>query len=129
MKIGDTSSGSEGSQAATPTDLAYRAFNNPKFVFAWILSLLLILIFVSFPIQRVILIFWVYGREGFNHGIRVLPGKPIRFSDGVRVPRELDILTGFGVFWLTTFGLSLGLYLALRLYHHVFGQPQASDPR
>jgi hypothetical protein len=72
---------------------------------------------------------WVYGREGYlNQGIRVLPGKPIRFSDGVLVPQELDILTGFGMFCLTTFGLSLALYHALRLYDRAFGKPQVSDP-
>jgi hypothetical protein len=121
MRMTYPRSASEDGQTTKPTDLAGRVFNNPNFVFAWIFSLLLLMIFVSIPIQRVLLVFWVYGREGYFHqGIRVLPGKPIRFSDGVRVPQE-DILTGAGMFAVTTFGLSFALFLVLRVYERLFG--------
>jgi hypothetical protein len=91
------------------------------------LFLLLALITVSFPIQRVLLVFWVYGRDGYFHqGIRVLPRKPLRFSDGVLVPQELDILIGAGMFALTTFGLSFALIFALRLYERFARKQQPS---
>jgi hypothetical protein len=81
---------------------------------------------VSIPIQQFLLVLWVYGKEGYFHqGIRVLPGKPIRFSDGVRVPQELDILTGFGMFMVTTFGLTAALFFSLRSFDRLFGKPQA----
>jgi hypothetical protein len=111
--------------AAKPTDLAARVFNHRNFAPAWILFLVLLLVFVSFPIQRILLVFWAYGREGYFHqGIRVLPGKPVRFSNGILVPKEMDLLTGFGMFAVTVFGLSLALFYALRLYERFCGNRQ-----
>jgi hypothetical protein len=116
MKLAYTAPGSAHSQTKR-TDLASGVFDNPKFILPWMLFLMLVFIFVSIPIQQFLLVLWVYGREGYFHqGIRVLPGKPIRFSDGVRVPQELDILTGFGMFIVTIFGLTIALFFALRLY-------------
>jgi hypothetical protein len=125
MKLAYTAPGSEQSQTKR-TDLASRVFDNPKFILSWMLFVTLIFIFVSIPIQQFLLVLWVYGKEGYFHqGIRVLPGKPIRFSDGVRVPQELDILTGFGMFMVTTFGLTAALFFSLRSFDRLFGKPQA----
>ncbi len=128
MKMAYPESGTRDVPATKPTDLASQVFNHPHFVPAWIFFLLLLLIFVSFPIQRILLVLWVYGREGYFHqGIRVLPGKPVRFSDGILVPQEIDIVTGFGMFAVTVFGLSFALYFALRLYECWFGNRHERD--
>lgn len=128
MKMAYPASEAQNGRATKPADLASRVFNHPHFVPAWIFFLLLLLIFVSFPIQRILLVLWVYGREGYSHqGIRVLPGKPVRFSDGILVPQEIDIVTGFGMFAVTVFGLSFALFFALRLYERWFGNRQERD--
>ena len=129
MKLAYTAPGSEHVQTER-ADLASRVFDNPRFILPWMLFLLLVFIFVSIPIRNILLVFWVFGREGYIHqGIRVLPGKPIRFSDGVRVPQELDILTGFGMFMVTMFGVTAALFFALRLYERLFANPQPPTQR
>jgi len=121
MKMAYPESGTP-SFTTKPTDLASRVFNHPNFAPAWICFLLLLLVFVSFPIQKILLVLWAYGREGYFHqGIRVLPGKPVRFSNGTLVPQEMDMATGFGMFALTVFGLSFALFFALRLYERFCG--------
>jgi len=52
-----------------------------------------------------------------------LPGKPIRFSDGTLIPLVPDLVTGFGMFFLTTLGLSLLLIGCLRTYERYFSRP------
>jgi len=102
--------------------------DDPKFLFPWMLFLFLLEIFVGIPLQHAILVFWVFGREGYFHqGIRVLPGKPVRFSDGVRVPQELDILTGFGMFIVIVFGLTAALMCALSLYERLIERSRRVD--
>jgi len=130
MKFENIATGPTASQVSKPTDLASRVFEHRAFELGWVIFLLLVLTFVSFPIQRVLLVFWVYGRDAyFHHGMRVMPQKPLRFSDGVRVPQELDILTGVGMFLATTFGLSAALFFGLRLYERKFLRPQSSRQR
>jgi hypothetical protein len=61
------------------------------------------------------LVCWVYGADAYyRRGIRVLPGKPIRFSTGELAPVLADMVTGFGFFFVTVLGLSLVLVLVLR---------------
>lgn len=75
------------------------------------------------PIHDVLLVCWVYGRDAyFQRGMRVLPGKPIRFSDGILAPQLADMVTGLGLFFASTLGLSLALFLALRFYERHFGK-------
>ena len=98
------------------TDIASRVFNNRAFQAGWTVFLFIVIL-ASWPIRDVLLVFWVYGTDAyFTQGIRVLPGKPIRFSDGKVAPVLPDMLTGFGMFFFTTFGLTLLLFFALRSY-------------
>jgi hypothetical protein len=96
-------------------DLVSRVFENRAFTAAWIVFLFQI--FVSWPIRNALLVCWVYGSDAyFHHGVRVLPGKPIRFSNGDFAPQFADMVTGLGVFFVTALGLTLLLIFALRLY-------------
>ena len=112
-----------GQTKSQPTqDLASRTFENKLFQLIWAVSLMAVVTFVSFPIQRVLLVWLVYGRQAYSkHLVYVVPRKPLRFSDGVLVPQHLDILTGAGMFVVTVFGLTLALFFGLRLYERFFG--------
>jgi len=89
-----------------------------------VFSLAAFVIFIGWPIRNTVLVCWVYGTEAyFRDGIRVLPGKPIRFSNGALAPQLPDIVTGFGIFLITTLGLSVALFFALRLYERHFLKP------
>jgi hypothetical protein len=104
-------------EIAQSPDLASRVFENRAFQAAWAIFLFLFVFFVSWPIRNVLLVCWVYGSSAyFHHGVRVLPGKPIRFSNGDFAPQLPDMVTGFGVFFVTVLGLTLLLFFALRLY-------------
>jgi len=108
-----------------PADLASRVFENRTFELAWVIFLFLFVIFVSWPIRNALLVCWVYGTDAYlHHGVRVLPGKPIRFSDGTLAHQFTDMVTGFGVFFVTTIGLSVALFFALRFYERHFRKPQ-----
>ena len=113
--------GPSNRQTQQPNDLASRVFNHRVFPLVWIPILLLVLLFITEPVRLVILVYWVYGRDAYSHqGIRVIPHKPLHFSDGTPVPQWQDMVTGFGMFFVTTLGLSLALFFALRLYEHRF---------
>ena len=101
-------------------DLATRVFNNFYFDIAWLLFLAAA-VRVVWPVRNALLVLWVYGRDAyFREGIRVVKNKPTTFSNGASSPELPDIITGFGVFLLTVFGLSLLLIYALRGYERLF---------
>ena len=82
--------------------------------------LTLVLLFVSWPIRNIALVCWVYGSQAYFHdGIRVLPGKPIKFSNGVKAPMLPDLVTGFGAIVITVFGLTILLIFLLRFYERI----------
>lgn len=109
---------------ATPRGLATRVFEDRRFQSGWVLFLAAFVVFISWPIRNVLLVCWVYGSESyFREGIRVLPGKPIRFSNGTLAPQIPDLVTGFGTLLLTTIGLTVALFLGLRLYERYFAKP------
>lgn len=111
-----------------PSDLANRVFNNPRFQIPWAIFLFFVVIFVGWPIRNFLLVCWVYSRDAyFRHGLRVLPGKPIRFSNGILAPTVPDLVTGFGVFLATVFGLSLLLIFILRAYERANRSNRPSD--
>jgi hypothetical protein len=104
-----------------PTDLASRVFENTKFQLAWILWLGLVLVFMGIPFQRFLVVCWVRGVDAyFSEHIRVLPGKPVKFSDGQPVPSLPDAVTGFVVFLVVALGLSLLIFHGLRFYERHF---------
>jgi len=97
-------------------DLATRVFKNIYFGMIWLLFLAFALRLV-WPLRNALLVIWVYGSDAyFKQGIRVLAGKPVKFSNGVEAPELPDLATGFGIFIVTVFSLSLLLIYALRLY-------------
>jgi|SRR5579883_1290433 len=109
-----------------PDDLANRVFGSTKFQLAWVLWLGLFFAYIGIPCQRFLVICWVRGAEAyFDKGIRVLPGKPVKFSDGQPVPSLPDAVTGFTVFLIVALGLSLLMFHALRFYERHFRIPKA----
>ena len=110
----------EANPQIAPNDLASRTFENRGFQLVWIIFLFLFLIFVTEPLRHVLLVYWVFGKDAYLHGLRVIPRKPLRFSNGILVPQAVDILTGSGMFFATTLGLSLAVFFALRYYERHF---------
>jgi len=109
-------------------DLATRIFAKPYFAISWVAFLGSMFLLVGWPMRNVALVCWAYGPDGyFERGIRVLPGKPIKFSDGELVPLLPDVVTGFGAFFMTVVGLTLLAILALRLYERRHGTWAAPD--
>jgi hypothetical protein len=91
---------------------------------AW-LRLSLVLVFITWPVRNIALVCWVYGGHAYFHdGLRILPGKPVRFSNGLEVPALPDMVTGFGAFIITFFGLTILLILGLRYYERHFARPK-----
>ena len=100
-----------------PKDLAARVFEKTGFQFGWLLVLISMFTFIGIPAQRVLIVFWVRGSDAYFHqGIRVLKGKPVKFSDGQPVPDFPDFVTGMAMFLLVTVGLSYLLIWILRFY-------------
>lgn len=105
----------------TNPELAHRLFKNFYFTISWVAFLAFVMSFVSWPLRNCALVCWAYGSDAyFHHRIRVLYGKPCRFSTGELVPTLPDVVTGFGAFAFTVFGLTLLLIFALRLYERHF---------
>src|SRR6266567_4933145 len=97
-------------------DLATRVFNNSWFGIIWVVFLG-VLVTRLWWVRDALLVWWVYGRDAYFHGgVRVLPGKPIRFSTGELVPQFPDIVTSFSFFIVVVFGLSLLVIFGLGLY-------------
>ena len=97
-------------------DLATRVFNKKWFAIAWVVFLGAV-VTRFWWVRDAALVWLVYGRDAyFRGGVRLLPGKPIRFSTGDLAPRRADMATGFGFFFIVVFGLSILLIAGLRLY-------------
>jgi len=97
--------------------LESRIFSKPVFAITWIIFLAVIVRTVSWPLRNFALVCWVYGWDGYFHdGLRVLPGKPVKFSNGELATTFPDLVTGFAAFLGTVFGLTFLLILMLRLY-------------
>jgi len=72
---------------------------------------------VAWPLRNIALACWVHGWDAYSQaGLRVLPGKPTKFSNGELVPTFPDLVTGFTAFFATALGLTFLLIFALRLY-------------
>jgi hypothetical protein len=83
----------------------------------WTLLLFVSLVLIFEPVQTFLLVCWNYGRDGYFHrGIRLMPVKPPRFTDGNLVPTYMDFLTGMATFILTTSALTALFILFARLW-------------
>jgi hypothetical protein len=103
-------------------DLAARVFGNFYFDIAWLLFLA-VAVQLVWPLRNALLVLWVYGSDAYFHqAIRVVKNKPTTFSNGAGSPELPDLVTSFGVFLVTVFGLSLLLIYALRFYEKHFGR-------
>ncbi|HTI98368.1 MAG TPA: hypothetical protein VL527_05645 [Dongiaceae bacterium] len=112
--------------AAQPKDLATRVLSDTKWQLAWMLWLGLIITYVGVPIQRFLIVLWVRGSDAYyQQGIRALPGKPVKFSDGGLVTDLPGFMSGMIVFVFgIMIGLSLLLVFTLRFYDkHIQQRP------
>lgn len=72
---------------------------NPKITVTWVLAGFLANITVGVDLQRMLAVLWVKGFHAyFEQGIRVLPIKPAKFSDGTMVPDAPNAIFTFVVF-------------------------------
>jgi hypothetical protein len=108
-----------GTDIERSNDLASRVFNKPLFALPWVVFLMIVVV-KFWWVRDAALVCWAYGREAYVHGgIRVLPGKPTRFSNG-QIAQDLpDLMTGFAYFFTVVFGLSLLLIWCLRGYERL----------
>jgi hypothetical protein len=96
----------------------------------YILAGVLLLVFVAWPIRNIGLVCWVYGTDAYFHkGIRVLPGKPTRFSNGELAPNFPDFVTGMAAFVLTFACIALVVMASWRLYERYTLRQDANDIR
>ena len=108
--------------APQPRDLATRALSTAWFAIAWVVFLAVAVTRLRW-IRDMLLVWWVYGRDAYyREGVRVLPGKPTRFSTGSLAPDWPDLATGFLFFIVLVFGLTMLLILGLRLYERYHRQ-------
>jgi hypothetical protein len=86
------------SRASGGSGLTHRVFGNVWFQIFWALFLVFLLMRLWW-VRDALLVYWVYGSDAyFGLGVRILPGKPIRFSTGALAPVWADMITGFGFF-------------------------------
>ncbi|NOS70100.1 MAG: hypothetical protein HOP33_09240 [Verrucomicrobia bacterium] len=97
--------------------LESKLFSKTWVQLAWIIFLVVIIRTVAWPLRNIALVGWVYGWDAYSQdGLRVLPGKPTKFSNGELVPTFPDLVTGFTAFFATALGLTFLLIFGLRLY-------------
>ena len=103
-------------------DLDSGLFGKNWFQILWMVLFAISFVFLGWPLRNIALVCWVHGIDGyFQQGIRVLPGKPIRFSNGEPVPTLPDLVTGFGMFIVFAV-LAVLLTSVLRIYGRRFVQ-------
>jgi len=97
-------------------DFAMRVLRHPGFAIPWSFFLFFLVIRLWW-IRDAALVCWVHGSDAyFVNGVRVLPGKPIRFTTGELAPLIPDMITGFVFFLVTAGGLTALLVLVLRIW-------------
>ena len=106
--------------------LPNRLFGRTWFALGWVIFLAVI-VTTFWRVRDAVLVWWVYGRDAYFHdGVRVLPGKPVRFTTGELAPQWPDIVTGFGFFFVVAGGLTLLLIFALRVYERIHSSRNAA---
>jgi len=104
-------------------DTAERIFQNTSFTVIWVIFLGAFVGLVTWPARYAVLVWWSYGRHAyFADGLRVMKGKPLKFSNGELVPHSHDVVTAFGAFFITAIGLTFLLILVVRLYERFVGK-------
>lgn len=112
-------------QQSRQPDLGTRVFNGP-FAIVWALFLFLLFGFVGTPVANALIVCWVRGPQAYLHeGIRIVKGRPLKFSDGMSVPAFPEYVTFFVLFFVVVFGLSYLLLFLLRVYERRFKKTDA----
>jgi hypothetical protein len=100
--------------APSRPELAERLFASRWFKVVWIAVLVALLVRLWW-VHDAVLVRWRYGHDAYSRqGIRVLPGKPARFSTGELVPQGMELVVGFAYFIAVAFGSSVLLVIVLR---------------
>src|SRR5262245_7905159 len=76
---------------------------------------ILLMYTVTWPLRNIALVYWVRGSSAYHEGVRVLGGKPTRFSDGPLAPNLPNFVTGllaFVVAMSAAFAISWLVYRA-----------------
>ena len=108
-------------------DLAKRVFAKRGFAVAWVVFLAAVFGTVGARVANAWLVCWVRGTDAYLHqGIRVVHGRPLKFSDGVPVPSGPEAVTGLVIFLVVFFGLSFLLQFVLRLYDRHCRKPNTN---
>ncbi|MFL6590392.1 MAG: hypothetical protein ACJ8M4_09490 [Chthoniobacterales bacterium] len=76
----------------------------------------IILYWATWPLRNALLVIWVYGIDGYSAGIRVLAGKPVKFTTGEYAPTAPDIITAFAAFLLAVVLSLVLIYSITHLY-------------
>jgi hypothetical protein len=83
---------------------------------------ILLLLKVVWPLRNIALVCWVRGSGAYNDGIRVLRGKPTRFSDGQLVPNLPDFVTGLMAFFVAMLAAMLIVWFFSQVYDKCFSR-------
>jgi hypothetical protein len=94
--------------------LETRLFGSVLFAVPWCISLAL-LIRKLWWVRDALLVIWVHGYDAFFvEGLRVLSGKPVRFSNGELAPSVPDFFTGLLFAVVVMFSASFLVVILLR---------------
>jgi hypothetical protein len=93
---------------------------NPRISIPWTVVMFLVNITIGVSLQQMLVVLWVKGFDAyFSKGVRVLPIKPAKFSDGMLVPMAPDAIFGLAVFITLSVALAAILVLIARLARSV----------
>jgi hypothetical protein len=76
----------------------------------------------AWPLRDIALVYWVRGRAAYDAGIRVLQGKPTRFSDGQIAPDLPDFITGLLTFVVAIFSAVVISWFFFRVYEKIYSR-------
>ncbi len=106
---------------------ARRPFGGIGFNLSW-MAFCMFLTFLCWPLRNFVLVCWVYGSHAyFQEGIRVLNGKPTRFSNGELALPLPDMVTGLGVFLVATSGSRMLVIFLARYYERHSRKSKSND--
>lgn len=80
-------------------------------------------------VRNIALVIWVFGPNAYFHdGVRVLYGKPVRFSTGELAPQFPDMITGLGYFLIVALSWTILVNLVRGAYQRYRKNKRNSQP-